>query len=219
MKHIKKKQPPRDLIAWTHAKAKDAEGQKMNWGYDDMPATIRQQTKDSLIREQGGLCCYSGRRIRSETSHIEHLKPQDECVNHEDTDYRNLLAAYPSADAKVELPYGAHKKKNWYVPLMFIHPLRSDCEKRYIYRDDGRILPARANDKSAIETIVHLGLDNPELKRLRSNAIHVALFEDELSKGEVRRLQKAMDNLNAKGEYPEYCFVIKQACERYLKRF
>ena len=219
MKRIKENKPPKELIAWTHAKAKNVDGKLMNWGYSDMPADLRRKVKLCLIREQGALCCYTGRRIDDDTSHIEHLKPQEKCVKHEDTDYSNILAAYPSANFPGRLAYGAHKKANWYDPILFIHPLRDDCEKRITYKDDGSIKPTRSNDKAAIETITKLDLDNDDLKNLRSTAIHTALFEEQLSKGDVQKLYKAMDSQNAKGQLREYCFAIKQACERYLKRF
>ncbi len=219
MKRIRKSKPPKELIAWTHAKAKDAEGKKMNWGYDDMSAELRHKVKLCLIEEQGALCCYTGRRIASETSHVEHLKPQTQCINHEDTKYSNLLAAYPSKNFPGKIAYGAHKKDNWYDRTLFIHPLRDDCEKRFKFQDDGCIKAARSNDKAAIETIARLNLDDKELKILRRTAIHTALYEEQLSKSDAQKLCKAMDNLNAKGQFREFCFAIKQACERYLKRF
>lgn len=219
MKRIKKNKPPKELIAWSHTKAVNTEGEKMNWGYDDMPAGLRQEVKLCLIKEQGALCCYTGRRISNESSHIEHLKPQEKCVNHEDTKYSNMLAAFPSANFSRKLTYGAHKKANWYDPILFIHPLRDDCERRFSYRDNGSIKAARSNDQAALETIKRLNLDDKELNTLRETAIYTTLYEDELSKGEVQKLYRAMDSLNAKGQLPEYCFAIKQACERYLKRF
>jgi uncharacterized protein (TIGR02646 family) len=114
MKYISKQQQPRELIAWVRAKAQYEEAKHIHWTYDDMPSDVRQAVKTHLVQEQGGLCCYTGRRIKPETSHIEHMKPQVVCVGHEDTDYENLLAAHPAANAQSRCPYGAHEKDDWY---------------------------------------------------------------------------------------------------------
>jgi uncharacterized protein (TIGR02646 family) len=184
-----------------------------------VPSNLRQEIKLSLIQEQGYLCCYTGRRIDPQNAHIEHLKPQEICVDHEDTAYSNLLAAYPSDHVDHECAYGAHHKKNWYHSILFVHPLRPDCERRFRYRDNGSIGPVNPDDAGAKETICHLNLNDKELQNLRRTAIDAALYEDNLSKGQVSRLMAAMDLLDSNGQYREFCFVIKQACERYLKRF
>src|SRR5690242_1637435 len=105
MKYIVKQAQPRELIAWVRAKSRNADAKQISWTSDDMPADVRKAVKQSLVQEQGGLCCYTGQRIKPETSHIEHMKPQAICVGHEDTDYENLLAAHPAADAKARCPY------------------------------------------------------------------------------------------------------------------
>lgn len=163
MKFIAKQAQPQALIAWTHAKAQDADGEPIMWSYDDMLAEVRRAVKTSLVQEQGGLCCYTGRRISPETSHIEHLKPQALCTNHEDTDYDNLLAAHPASDASSRCPYGAHEKGSWYDQNQFVHPRRHDCEQRFRYRFDGKIGAASQNDTGAVETIRRLKLDHREL--------------------------------------------------------
>ncbi len=218
MKYIQKQLSPHEFIAWTHAKALDAEGQPMNWGYADMPADLRDIVKESLIQEQGGLCCYTGRAITFRNSHIEHLKPQASCVNHEDTNYTNLLAAYPAPTAP-QCAYGAHAKADWYDEYLFVHPLRSDCEHRFRYKSNGKIAPAKPDDAGAKETIAHLYLDCDELNGLREAAIQEALFADKsLSQGQVERLMAAMDERDSNGCFRKFCFVIKQACKKYLKR-
>lgn len=218
MKFIRKGQPPQELISWTHEDSKDQDGNPIRWGYNDMPADVRAAVKNSLIAEQGGLCCYTGRRINFGTSHIEHLKPQQNCENHEDTEYRNLLAAYPSSTAKNGCAYGAHKKANWYDENLFVHPLRADCEVRYRYRFDGKIEARTNNDAGVVETIQQLDLKNKELVGMRKAAIHGALLSDPLRKKQVERLMAAMDDRDASGNFREFCFVIKQACEEYLRR-
>lgn len=219
MKYIQKQSPPHELIAWTHAKAVDTEGHPMDWGYDDMPADLRDIVKARLIQEQGGLCCYTGRAITMRTSHIEHLKPQASCVNHEDTAYANLLAAYPSPNAP-QCAYGAHAKADWYDKQLFVHPLRDDCEVRFRYKRNGKISPAHLEDSGVVATIAHLCLDHPLLEEMRAEAIQEALFDGKpLNRNQVERLMAAMDERDRNGCFRKFCFVIKQACAQYLKRF
>lgn len=219
MKYITKNSQPKELIAWIRDKLKDEKKLSLPWNYDDMPGNIRQAVKASLIREQGGICCYTGRRITPETSHIEHLKPQASCVEHEDTDYSNLLAAYPSSNASTECEYGAHIKKSWYHEHLFVHPLRRDCETRFRYRLNGKIVQRNLDDEGASATIQQLRLNHAALEKMRESAIYTMLFEEKLSKTQVERLMAAMDNRDGKGNFRPFCFVLKQACEKYLKRF
>lgn len=220
MKYIEKGAQPQELIAWVRAKATDNDGEERQWGYGDMPSDVRTATKARLLAEQGGLCCYTGRKITLQGSHIEHLKPQSLCNDHEDTDYQNMLAAHPSSDPGTpHCPYGAHARTNWHDHHLFVHPLRRDCERRFRYRDNGRVTAAQETDEGAIETINRLRLDHPELVQMRNRVIHEALFAEKLSEAKIRRLMAAMDERDGNGNLRAFCFVIKQACEKYLKRF
>ncbi|MEI6777996.1 MAG: retron system putative HNH endonuclease [Chloroflexales bacterium] len=219
MKYITKRPQPQALIAWTRTRSEDDE-QATTWTYDDMPGGVRESIKRSLIAEQGGLCCYTGRRITLETSHIEHLKPQAACIGHEDTDYTNLLAAYPSSAPNTPgCPYGAHRKANWHEPELFVHPRRQDCEVRFRYRDTGKVVATRPDDAAVVTTIRQLGLDHPQLEQMRKAAIYAAIYDEELTKSQAQRLLAAMDQRDGQGQFHEFCFVLKQACEKYLKRF
>jgi uncharacterized protein (TIGR02646 family) len=218
MKYIEKHPQPHELIAWARAKATDLDGEKRQWNYDDMPADVRKAVKENLVREQGGLCCYTGRRITPDTSHIEHKKPQALCVDHEDTDYANLLAAHPAADDPRRCPYGAHEKGSWYNEHQFVHPLRRDCEQRFRYRDNGNVVAASTADRCAAETIKRLRLDHTELKLMRKGVID-ELYAQKLGRAQARRLMEEMDQRDGNGNFRPFCFVIKQACAKYLKRF
>jgi uncharacterized protein (TIGR02646 family) len=220
MKYITKGPQPQELIAWRHTRSQDQENNPVNWGYDDMPGAVRAAVKAQLIREQGGLCCYTGRWITAAKSHIEHLKPQSQCTGHEDVDYRNLLAAYPSSEPYTsQCSYGAHAKGDWYDEYLFVHPLRRDCEQRLRYNFNGNVNPSNSHDDGAMETISRLCLNDGELKKMRTEAIYEALFETTLNKRQAERLRDAMDQRDSNGCFRQFCFVIKQACEKYLKRF
>lgn len=217
MKRIIKRQPPQELIAWTHGKKTNEDGSAASWNYDSMEAPLKDIVRKNLVDEQGGLCCYTGVRITKDTSHIEHLKPQEKCENHEDTEYFNLLAAHPGPNQEKACRFGAVYKDNWYIPELFVDPFRPDCELRFRYKDKGDVVPVRADDGAAEETIKRLNLNDKDLVLRRKQAI-TGWLDDDLTKGEVARILARMDS-KIDGMYHEFCFVIKQAGERYLKRF
>lgn len=222
MKYIQKQPQPPKLIKWTHSPKTDQDGRPMQWGYEDMNAEVRQIIKESLLQEQGRLCCYSGRRINSDASHIEHLKPQHLCVNHEDTDYANLLAAYPAANGGFRARYGAHAKDNWYDEHLFVHPLRPDCEHRFRFKSNGKVEATNLHDQGAVETIRRLNLTDRELTKMRESAIDTvmnSIGQSNAKKSKAEKLMTAMSGRNQNGDYYEFCFAIKQVLEKYLKRF
>jgi uncharacterized protein (TIGR02646 family) len=219
MKYIRKTAPPHLLIAWTRAKAEGKDSQNLQWGYADMQTEVRQAVKESLLHEQGWICCYTGRKISTASAHIEHLKPQSICIDHEDTDYSNLLAAYPAPNSPNQCEYGAHARKNWFDPSLFVHPLRADCEQRFRYKTNGKIEPVNLADKGAQETIRRLRLDHAALKQMREEAIAESIFARPLSKIQAQRLLATIEQRDGNGNFRAFCFVIKQACEKYLKRF
>jgi len=54
---------------------------------------------------------------------------------------------------------------------------------------------------------------------MRKAAIQAALDDYRLSRSQAQRLMEEMGQKNGQGHFREFCFVIKQACEKYLKRF
>ncbi|MBK7994613.1 MAG: hypothetical protein IPK14_14885 [Blastocatellia bacterium] len=81
---------------WKHEQQKKG----LSCSYDNMERSVKNVVHNSLIKEQGSICCYTGIRISVDSSHIEHLKPQTICVGNEDVEYNNLLAAYPRPDPR-----------------------------------------------------------------------------------------------------------------------
>ncbi|MBF0477485.1 MAG: TIGR02646 family protein [Deltaproteobacteria bacterium] len=63
-----------------------------NADFDNLPAAAKQELRDNLIREQGGLCCYCMSRISAEKSRIEHWQSQKD-FHEKQLDYGNLLAS------------------------------------------------------------------------------------------------------------------------------
>jgi uncharacterized protein (TIGR02646 family) len=232
VRRIKKRSEPSELGEWRASAQTDANETGINFGYDALrqnTATVTAVTV-ALIAEQGALCAYTGRRIASDQTHIEHLMPQVHCSRGEDVDYTNLVACWPAPNHASEPAYGARRKGSWPAPnqrALFVSPLSSGCEERFRFNLKGEISAATTTDTAAQETINKLNLGDPELERLRKSSIDGALSPrrpQKLSIAETRKLLREIDratsdlNDGSNVSLRPYCFVIRQAMEKHLKR-
>ena len=131
---------------------------------------IKNFLKQSLLEEQGFICCYCERRITEtpESSHIEHLKPKGTYPEFE-LEYDNLLCScQPSKINGENISTCGHKKGDWFDEELFISPLSSECEEKIKYSSSGEL---EGVDEVANITIRKLGLNNYDLVRSRKSAV------------------------------------------------
>lgn len=220
MRQISKGPEPAPLADW-----KAENHGLVNYSYASLGAVHRQAIRASLVGEQRGLCAYTGRRIEDGSCHIEHLRPQSHCVNGEDLDFGNLVAAVPAPNTPT-LPYGAHKKDNW--PSLaeepsFVSPLSEGCEGRFEFDLRGHVASA-PGDAAASTTIDRLALDHPQLVELRKAAIDATLVAPrkgpaslDIADAEKRIQSLEMADQGADPLEP-FSFVLKQALQRHINR-
>lgn len=189
------------------------------------------KVKESLLDEQGYLCCYTGKRINLDTSHIEHLKPQTKSKqnraegkeDYEDVKYKNLLAAFPKKlmetdpqtgqKKHIKCEFGAERRNDKELPIT---PLDEKCEQWFLFTPFGEI---KGLNDAAKETIKILNLDCPRLQDERSSVIDEILQNTSISQAAVERaLENAFERTVGRMFKP-YCFVLKLACELRLKKF
>jgi len=202
MKHIQKYQEPHALAEWK-ALAND------DWQptYDDLSGEPKIELKNSLMREQGYLCCYCERRLTDSDSHIEHFQPQsDPAVD--PLDHGNLLCSCQNQMKKGEPRHCGNLKADWFDPALLISPLDPTCESRFKFEGDGLIKPADPDDLAAHETIARLGLDLPKLNDLRVNAIEPFL-DDSLTTGDLQNFVSGYLEMGADGCFGEFWTTIK----------
>jgi uncharacterized protein (TIGR02646 family) len=212
MKRIEKSNSPTELTQWVKTQG------SINCRYNNLPSDIRAIVKQRLLQDQGHICGYTGIRVSEGRSHIEHLKPQS-CYfeNHEDVDYTNLIAAYPETEAH-RCPYGAHPKADWYDEAQFISPLSANCENAFQFSLEGEIIAHSAHHPAAQITIERLNLSHQSLTEMRQQAIQALLFESEMSLTQAKNLLEKIYDRNSKEQFRPFCFVLKQACEEYIRR-
>jgi uncharacterized protein (TIGR02646 family) len=189
-------------------------------GYSQVPSKLRELLKESLLKDQRGLCAYTGIRIEAENSHVEHLIPQTHCKDNQDIQYSNMVACYPAPDQGCQ--FGAKKKDCWpdsSQTVLFVSPRSNGCEARFQFDEQGRISPASVTDNAAGETIEKLGLGDNYLVALRKTAIKaVLLFKGiPLDKNQTNRKIAALNRKEEDGgTLDAFSFALKQVLNKHL---
>ena len=204
MKYIKKKEPPQSLEEY-----KATDGASF-YDLHENHTNIKREVKNSLMAEQGYICCYCGRRINRGNSVIEHFKPKDPGKFPElELEYTNLLASCKGGATEREkkvryqgkkFPLSCDNKKD--NRIIEVSPTDPNCEEYFEYDEDGEIFGTNEQADWAIEI---LGLNNPYLKHERKQAIepYVNLPDETDWEDEIARLSTPDKN----GQYDPYCFA------------
>ena len=80
---IQKSLPPNSLSQYRR---------DINASYENMPSAVKEELRQSLLNEQGAICCYCMKRIKPEQSRIEHWHSQTEFPD-EQLNYDNMMLA------------------------------------------------------------------------------------------------------------------------------
>jgi hypothetical protein len=118
------------------------------------------------------------------------------------------------------------KKGNWPSPAeqhLFVSPRSMGCEARFLFNLRGEI-GVLNSDNAAAETMIRLGLNHKRLEGYRKEAIDATLQRRGkeiplLNLGDARkRLTKLEDAENQRGKLEPFCFVLKQALRKHIRR-
>lgn len=217
MRRIVKTHAPQELTTWCE------DNKDVNHSYGDLCGTEAHKVlKDKLLAEQGNICAYTGRTIESSSSHVEHLKPQSQCAEWEDVDYRNVVACFPADGGDTSYGYGAPVKGGWWDEELFVSPLSEGCERRFRFTWSGHVYPNPEDHQKATETIKVLCLDHEGLRKLRESRIKgffglgSRTSSKPLSIAEANIALANIDQFEGNGRLVEFCFVLKQLLPRYI---
>lgn len=230
MRYIKKQQAPPKFTQW---KAEANEDWQPHWSSNKKKTNFQNPQKQivhqSLLKEQGYICCYCQRRIDLNNSHIEHFKPKDEDYYPElSLEYNNFLAScqkekitLEDSEEKIreyaESPvHCGHAKGNWYDEKLTVSPLIQNCADYFRYTEAGEILPSEDpyKNEAAKVTIEKLGLDKLNDKR---RAVIKDLFgEEELTKEEIEKFIASFDKINEEDQYDPFCNVLIYILKQYI---
>lgn len=224
-----------EFLEWKRKDDPLWEFSKLDW--DDFTNPYKAKLLDVLLKEQGYICCYCGRRISisKRNSHIEHLKPKSKSRSpsyaHLVLTYSNLLASCNGYTEEQELEYEEKLKQNrdtpklaeefcgskkgdWYDDNFTVSPLIENCAEYFTYTAAGEISPANIDPiikKAADQTIIQLGLNNEKLIRVREKVIQKTLNHirtKQFSSQELQKLIQGYDKLDNRGEYVPFCAAV-----------
>ncbi len=214
MKYIQKSKEPRSLTEWN----KRLGNKTPNW--KSFTQSVKNDVYQSLLQEQGYICCYCSRPISRKACHIEHFKPKSVYKNLT-FEYTNLIASCQGEDEKKpRVPvHCGHTKRAWYDEELMVSPLNPSCEDFFKYSGFGEILPTDDLDQQAAAktTIAKLALDISKLRKLRRAAIDAALQAIQgLSDAEIQQLTQGFLELDGEGRYTPFCEVIAYILKQYF---
>jgi uncharacterized protein (TIGR02646 family) len=190
-----------------------------NWmpTYSSLRNPQKQAVHEALLEEQGSTCCYCGRRIGLESSHIEHFVPQEQSEALA-LEYRNLLASCMRLPAP-PLHCG-HAKDRHFDQDRCVSPFDVQCEWRFLYAFDGGIAARDESDRGASYMLDLLKLDTPTLRNHREAALLGAFFDDEFlsdaSQSELQRIRDEHRRRSDDGKFADFAHVIALYAEQLI---
>ncbi|QHD04641.1 retron system putative HNH endonuclease [Pseudomonas sp. R76] len=165
MKQVFKGSEPASFTQW---KSSTDEGWEPT--YRTLQNPQKRDLHNSLLLEQGSFCCYCGRDIDAQSSHIEHFRPQEN-FDELALEYRNLHASCIRETKPGSPLHCGHFKGNWFDEAEHISPMEEGCELRFRYLQTGQIQATNSTDSAAVKMIEVLALDIAYLNNRRQDAI------------------------------------------------
>lgn len=207
MKKIIKNPEPLLFMQW---KANANQDWKPTWSKFQRPE--KSAVRDSLLEEQGFICCYCGQAIDKTSSHIEHFIAGEGENDPYALDYGNLLESCQVSRRGTTTPnHCGVARKNKPLP---VSPLDPEVESRFIYHADGQISSQEA-DLGAKEAIQLLRLDHDPLVGKRKGAIEGTLFEVDgtpVSPEDLYLVLSALSRRGTDGKFKSFSHAIRMAC-------
>lgn len=215
MKTIYKNDEPQEILQWK-SKFKNKNGRVPRYSdlneVENLPYKIF--LKNSLISEQGHICCYCCKPIDTKNSHIEHIRPKERDEYRAiSLEYENLLASCQGYHDREE--NCGHSKDNAFNEKLFVSPLEENCESLFEFSDRGKIKAADGNERAAY-TIEILNLDTEQLNAARTEAMWVSGAMDELTEDECQRLLDKFQSVDERGRYVGFSDAIVYQLKKQL---
>jgi uncharacterized protein (TIGR02646 family) len=215
MRQVFKLAEPKSFADW---KSKASE----NWlpRYANLQNPEKRALHQALIDEQFGTCCYCGRSISTQSSHVEHFRPQDSWPEL-DTDYANLHASCLRREEPGVPLHCGHAKRNFFNEALVISPLAAGCDTRFLYMaNTGEIGPADLGDRSASYMIDLLKLDIPFLRTRRRLAllkVFDEVFLENATEEELSKLATLFAQPDEHGLIDDFSHVVARYARQLLR--
>lgn len=198
MKFIQKLDEPVELINWKQEQQLSG----VNYNYSSLQNPQKKIVRETLLKEQGYICCYCCSRISETKSHIEHFMPQSRTNDELSVDYRNL---HVSCGSEGYWPKCCgNRRKNQEVP---VSPLDKECESYFTYMSNGKITAVEDHhcQGDAKITIEVLGLNVYDLRKSREAAFETLIG---LSDDDADLLFRSCLNRDSNEMFLPFCVAV-----------
>lgn len=212
MKQVFKGSEPASFTQW-----KASANEEWAPTYSTLQNPEKRDLHNSLLSEQGSFCCYCGRDIDAQSSHIEHFRPQED-FDELALEYQNLHASCIRETKPGSPLHCGHVKSNWFDEAEHISPMEEGCEQRFRYLLMGQIQATNAADSAAVKMIKVLALDISYLNNRRQNAIERVFdpsFVETASDEDFKTLMTALRSTPL-GEQQAFDHVVARFAEQLL---
>ena len=212
MKHIEKGSEPQSLTAYNKKVSASTKWKSFN-------RKVKNDVYDSILHEQGYICCYCGIRISRKKCHIEHYRPKSK-YTHLTFDYSNLISSCQGEDEQrpTKPVHCGHKKGGWFDEELMISPLDPNCSSYFRYTGAGEILPTQdpQHQEAAETTIKMLALDINKLKKMRRKVVDGVIQATQgLSEKEIKQLAEAYLERDETGSYVPFWATIDYVMRKF----
>lgn len=235
MKHIIKTSSPDNFEKWKVRKkltSKDlvkksdlAKKREEIWKTFTKKTDIKNEVKESLLNEQGEICCYCQQRINlNENSIIEHFIARATDAT-EMFNYENILACCDGGQKQRTEKNENQENEPEFIPkycghakgneTILINPLYENCESHFSYEfnPDTLFVSIIGNSIEGQETIQKLNLDVDILKSERGKAVAGILFDEKgnyISPEDAQDLIIAIKQRKANNQFEPFCVALEQ---------
>ena len=208
MKLIVKGNEPQEVIDW---KALANEDWQPN--FDELSGPEKRAMRQSLLKEQGQICCYCNQDISDDDFHIEHFRPQE---NFEPLElvYNNLHVSCLKNKKPGTPSHCGDAKANWFDNTLTLSPL-DNHEASFKYLGNGDIEAAIPN---ASDMIDKLNLKDESLKGKRLAELSGILDEDFIETASSNELVTLYNRVSRKvdDKYQPFIVAIQQQIKQLL---
>ncbi|MBX8565231.1 TIGR02646 family protein [Pseudomonas cichorii] len=212
MKRVVKGTEPASFTQWKASANED-------WTptYPTLQNPQKRDLHNSLLKEQNFFCCYCGREIDLDSSHIEHFRPQED-YGPLALEYENLHASCLRETKSGNPLHCGHNKSNWFDEDLHISPTDNNCEQRFRYLLTGVIQEAQVTDAAAATMIEKLALDIAYLNQRRQSAIRKVFDNQFIADVSDRELQDIIDGLRSATNDKQIAFdhVVALYADQFL---
>lgn len=243
MIYIEKHQPSKEILEELNKAKKDftiRSSKEAKIAFDSLTKHAKDLIRESLIKEQHGLCAYCMRRIRSSTpdeittTTIEHYKPKSEYFDLT-LDYTNMLAVCSGGRDKKDKNLCCDASKG--DQEITISPFNHDDMNKIRYKTDGTIYTYPRDEilEKDINEILKLNGErnangdlmndtSTELVKGRRDTyrnIFISFIKGLQSRNKLTRknIEKRIQELESAENYQEYVGVLLYFLRRELKKF